>query len=255
MDALTKVLWAAGLALAAALVVKLALTGLFRLYAWFTAFLCFEILRSLILLPIQQNTNLYAWIFLWTQPGMWLLYILVVLELYSLALRGRKGIVTLSRWALYFSLIAAVAISAATLWADLSQPRGRYPILAYYSVVERGLIFSLALFLLFITAFLTFFPLPVTRNIRLHTATYSLYFLSSTMALFLQNVAGFRPSFGINAVLMFIALVCFMLWLGGLSRGGEESVSVRGTWQPEDEERLLSHLDRLNAAVLRQSRD
>jgi hypothetical protein len=254
MHSLQQVVWVAGLALAAALVVKLAVTGLFRVYAWFSTFLCFEIVRSLVLFQISQATETYAWIFLITQPFTWLLYVLVVFELYSVALRAHRGVATLSQWTLSVSLAIAVGISALTLRADLSRPVGPYPMLDYYNVIERGLFFSLALFLLLTTVFLAWFPLTVSRNIRLHASVYFIYVLSSTLAIFLLNVAGRTAGPGVDLTLMFLNVVCFALWLGGLSRRGEEQLVLRRKWQPEDEDRLMRHLDELSAAVLKRPR-
>ncbi len=252
---LQQVLWVAGTALAVALAAKLAATGLFRVYPWFTAFLCFEAVRSMVLLAFRPNTTTYGWIFLATQPLIWLLYILVVLELYSVALRDRRGLASLSRWALSACMTLAVAVSALTLRADLSRPAGPYPVLVYYSVIERGLIFSLALFLLLIAAFMAWFPLAVTRNVRLHASVYAVYFLSSTMALFLRNVAGYSLSPGISLILLFVDAVCLILWLGGLSRRGEEQLVTGRRWQQEDEQRLLRQLDALNAAASKRPRE
>ena len=64
-----------------------------------------------------------------TETVKWFLCILVVLEIYSLALRGHEGIATLSRWMLTAAVLVAVGISALTLSADLSRPAGQYPCL------------------------------------------------------------------------------------------------------------------------------
>jgi hypothetical protein len=254
MYALQQVLWVVGLGLSVALVVKMAVQRLFRTYIWFFFFLCFEILRSVVLLPISPKTNLYAWLFLTSQPILWLVYILVVLELYSLAFAGYKGIASLSRWVVAASLGVAVGVSALTLSADLARPTGRYKVLVYYSVVERGLVFSLVVFLLLITLFLLWFPISIRRNLVLHAGLYSLYFLSSTFTLFVRNVAGYQTTPAINAVLLLIDIVCIGEWLWRFDKAGEaEPASFRKSWQPEDEERLLRQMEALNSTILRRS--
>ncbi len=243
-------LWTAGLVLATILAGKLAVTRLSRVYRWFFLFLCFQIARSLVLLPMQTNRGTYALIFLITQPVAWLLYILVVLELYSLALRNHPGIASLSRWALAAALTVSVAVSALTLRVDLSRPAGRYWALVYYSVIERGLLFSLVLFLLVITLFLVWCPVSIRRNVVLHASVSSLYFLSSTAALFLRNFAGYQLTRAVSTVLVFLDCVCFALWISYLSRRGEERLMVvRQKWHPEDEERLVRQLDSLNDLI------
>jgi hypothetical protein len=250
-------LWAAGLVLAALLAAKLAVSRLFRVYKWFFFFLCFQITRSLVLLPFPPNRRTYALVFLITEPILWLLYILVVLELYSLALRNHPGIASLSRWTLSAALVVSVVISAVTLRVDLSRPSGRYRLLVYYSVMERGLTFSLVLFLLLITVFLVWYPVSIRRNVVVHASVYSVYFLSMTMALLIRNVAGYQETTrAISAVLLLVDLVCFSLWIAVLNRRGEERLLVvRRRWRHEDEERLVKQLDALNDMLLRHPRE
>ncbi len=247
-----EVFWSAGLVLSGILVIRLAATRLYRIYPYFFAFLSFQILRTLVLLPLQPNTYKYALIFLVTQPVTWLLYILVVLELYSLALREHKGIASVSRWVLSGGLAVSVLVSALTLRADLSRVAVRNKLLIYYSVVERGLVFSLVIFLLLITVFLLWFPVSVRRNVVLHAAVYSAYFISSTFALLVRNVAGYQTNRAVNMVLLFVDLMCLTLWIAGLNRHGEEHpVVVRRKWSPEDEALLVQKLDALNSALIR----
>jgi hypothetical protein len=254
MYALQQVLWVVALGLSVALAVKMAVRHLWRTYIWFFVFLCFQILRSVILLPIPQESTWYAWCFLASQPVLWLIYILVVLELYSLVFAGYKGIASLSRWAVAASLGAAVGISALTLSADLARPAGRYEVLVYYSVIERGLLFSLVVFLLLITIFLLWFPIAIRRNLVLHASIYSVYFLSLTFALFVRNVAGYEVTPAVNVVLLFIDVVCFGQWLSRFNEAGEvEPASLKHKWQAEDEARLLRQMEALDATLLRRS--
>ncbi len=252
MSSLQDWLWAAGLVLAALLAVKLVLTRLFRVYKWFFLFLCFQITCSLVLLPISSNRSAYGLVFLITEPVVWFLYILVVLELYSLALRNHPGIASLSRWAMLLAVGVSVGVSALTLSADLGRPTGRYKTLVYYSVVERGLVFSLVLFLLLITVFLVWYPVSIRRNVVVHASLCSIYFLSSAVALFIRNMAGYQITTVISNVMLLVDLVCFSLWIGVLNRRGEERLMVvRSRWRPEDEERLVSQLDALNQVLVR----
>lgn len=254
MNTLEQVLWVTGLGLSVALAVKMVVQRLFRVYIWFFVFLCFQILQTLVLLPVSPGTNLYGWMFLISQPVRWVIYILVVLELYSLAFAGYRGIASLSRWVVTASLGVAIGVSALTLAADLARPTGRYKLLVYYSVVERGLLFSLVVFLLLITLFLLWFPAPIRRNLVLHASMYSVFFLSSTSTLFVRNVAGYQTTPAVNAVLLLINVVCFGLWLWRFDKSGETAAaSFRRNWQPEEEQRLIRQMEALNSTLLRNS--
>jgi hypothetical protein len=49
------------------------------------------------LLPFDPRTQIYYEIWLWTEPVLWLSYILVVYELYSLVLKQYRGIYSVGR--------------------------------------------------------------------------------------------------------------------------------------------------------------
>jgi hypothetical protein len=207
------------------------------------------------MLPLGPQTDAFAWVYLVTQPVMWFFYILIVLELYTLVLRNHQGIATLGRWLLIAALFIAMLVSLLTLVPDLESPLGPYPILSYYSLIERGVNSSLVVFLLVIVAFLAWYPIPLSRNVILHSFVFSVYFLSSTATLFVRNVTGFEMTRMASAILLAITDVCLLVWIVFLNRRGESRVVVLGhQWQPGDEERLVEQLDSINKTLLRSTR-
>ena len=160
-----QIVWIGNLFLVLVLIVKLVSGRLHRIYFWFFLMLCFQALQSLGMLPLKQESDLYAWAYFLTQSALWVLYMLAVLELYSLALRKHQGITSMSRWFMLGALLVSVFVSALTLPADLSRPAEKFPILVYFSVFERAVTFSLVLLLLLITGFLLWTPISIRRNI------------------------------------------------------------------------------------------
>src|SRR5215510_13183368 len=92
----------AGLLLTA---LRLYLSGIYRRYRFFFSYLIFAAAQLASALLIHNpRSNLYAYFFLLTEPVLWVFYVLVVLELYSLVLEQHRGLFTAGRWALYGSL-------------------------------------------------------------------------------------------------------------------------------------------------------
>lgn len=243
---------AAGLLLSVALIVSMVSSGLHAVYKWFFVYICAGSVQGLVSLPFHPNTDVYAWIYFVSQPVIWLLYILIVLELYGLVLRGHRGIATLGRWTLLAALTVSVVVSLLSLAPDLGGAAGPHAILIYYTVVERGIVSSLVVFLLLITAFLIWYPIPLTRNVILHAIVYSVYFLSSTMALFIRNITRLELTSTISAVLLGIVNACLLVWVIFLSRSGEtQTVVLSRQWHPQADEHLLKQIDSINAALLR----
>ncbi len=251
---ITNILWVISLLLVTCLVVRMAREGLYRIYKGFFVYLCASVLQTLLMLPFGAETKTYAWLYLVTQPLIWVLFILSVVELFSLVLRRYRGIASLGRWVMMGAVAMAVLTSILTLAPDLQHVSGKHQILMYYTVIERGISSSLVAFLLIMSAFLVWCPIRLSRNVILHTVVFSGYFLSSTVALFVRNVEGLGITALISAVLIGITNVCLMIWILFFARKGEEvEATVRHSWSPEDGEKLVRQLDAINAALLRSS--
>jgi hypothetical protein len=108
-------LWGFSIVANATAALRLYQLDLNRVYRFFFAFLVLTTVRSLFLLPFRLESNTYALIYLVTLPILWVFYILIVLELYSLVLQNYSGIYSLGRWTLYGALFFSVAVSGLTL--------------------------------------------------------------------------------------------------------------------------------------------
>jgi hypothetical protein len=187
---------------------------------------------------------------------LWVFYVLVVMELYSLVLEKFKGLYTLGRWALYASLFVAICVSAISLLPQLVQAasRQRSSILPYYLLIERGVVCALLVFLFLILLFLSRYPVYLSRNVIVHCVVYSAFFLSGTLGIFLRGVMGLRVSASLSTVLVGIAAGCVLLWLILLDEKGEVRLMTVSNFAPEHEERIITKLTALNATVLNASK-
>lgn len=242
------------LALYLLLVVRLRVNGLHAVYRLFLLYLVFRILRSALLLILPTNRSIYAQAYVFTEPILWVLYVLVILELYSLAVGRFPGIATLGRWVLGGALTLSVVLSLVSLIPDLTSPHP-YPYIHLTTTIGRAVCSSLALFLLAYTVFLVLYRVPLSRNLMVHSVVYSLYFLTLTMAYFVHNVFGPQTLPVVNLALQGVASAMLLAWIVLLKPEGEKvKVASRPAWEPEDEERLVRHLDSINAALLRVAR-
>ena len=224
-----------------------------RVYKFFFTYLVFAFFRSLVLIPFSVSSTAYALIYLATAPILWVFYILVVLELYSLVLQNYAGINSLGRWTLYGALFFSVAVALLTLIPTLGTENSR--LMFWTTTVERGVIFSLVLFLLFILFFLTRYPVALNRNIIVHCVVYTVFFLGISMTILIRNVMGQDFMRELNHVVVVIGSACYMVWIFFLTRDGEKRiVMLRQKWSQEDEQRLIEQLNSINATLLRTAR-
>src|SRR2546423_4072888 len=105
-------IWALNLIATALLIFRLYSLGLYRTYRFFLASMALGLVRSLALFPFSTRSGVYYQIWAWTQPILWLSWVLVVFELYTLALRRYRGIYTMSQF-FFFAAVATSAIFAA----------------------------------------------------------------------------------------------------------------------------------------------
>jgi hypothetical protein len=248
-------LWAAVIACHAVLVARLLILRLHLRYKWFFCYLVIRLARSLLLASLNHFRNVYGWTYVLSEPLIWVLYVLVVLELYTLVLKDYPGIRSLSRWVLIFGLAASTILSVLSLVVDLSGAPPRYPILLYVSVMERGVVTSLVFFLLLITGFLVWYPVSLCRNVVAYYLGYAVAFLASSLALLVRNVAGHTVTRPLSTALQAVELACLVFWIAALNRRGESVPTVLGhRWRPEEEEHLVGQLDAINQSLLKAAR-
>lgn len=230
-------------------------SGLHARYRFFFVFVLFRVIRAIALASVPFQRNTYSWIWFGTQPVLWILYILVLLELYGLVLGNYRGLATFGRWVVTAGLAAALVISSLTVGADLAG-WGSYPILRYWSAIDRAVQSGLVIFLLIITAFLAFYPITLSRNVIVHCILYAVYFLSGAAAMLVRNVTdSLTIGQAANVAMSGVSLACIIAWLALLNRKGEEiKVARRPQWRPEDEEQLMRQLASINATLLKAAR-
>jgi hypothetical protein len=225
--------------------------GLHRTYRWFAVYVVYETIRLAAFGFMHAGTKIYGYIYFFTQPVTWCLYLLVILELYQLALKNHPGIAKFARKSLVIALAVSTLLSVATLVFEAQAPE--FNPLRTYVLIERLILVSLLLLLLLFTAFLAYFPVPVNRNTVVHTRIFACYFFFKTVLLVFRNLMpDDSPSTGlINIIVQLLATTCLMAWAMLLSRQGEAiqaSTSYRS--DPTQEERLIGQLEAINRTLL-----
>ena len=234
---------------------KLLKIGLYRKYPAFFAYLIIHIPCFVALTFLSLDSYLYFYIWVAIQPVAWFLYIRMVFELYRLILERHKGFYTVGQWAMYVGIAISVTISVLTLLPHITpQMPQDSKFVAYSQAGERGIDCSLVIFLLFMMFLLSWYAVPLCRNVVVHAVIYSVFFLSEALRLVLHSVFGLKNIDELNAGMTAMSCVCVLAWFFLLTRDGEE-VRIKQPWiGAEQEGRILSQLDSMNAALLRTAR-
>jgi hypothetical protein len=234
---------------------KLFHSGLYRCYPVFFAYIVFGVPNGI--WPFFVDSRTTAYLLWWTVTGAisWVFYVLLVLELYRLVLDKYKGIYTLGRRFMYLGVAVAVTISALSLIPKINpQTPQRSRILPYFNAAERGIDLSLAIFILLLLLFLAVFSVPLARNVRIHAAVYSVFFISNTLVFLLRSRFGLRMQNQVDLLLTATFCGCLIAWLFLLSPKGETVPTPVRAVSPGEEQRILVHLEALNRTLLKSSR-
>jgi hypothetical protein len=225
-------------------------TKLHRTYPIFFDYLILALLQTFILASVPFASRFYRYAWVATEALIVCFYAMIVLELYSIVLRDLTGLASLSRR--YIKIGVAVAILASMLLLGFEKtPAG---IVEGSLIFERAIFSSLVIFVLLITAFLVYYPVPLHRNVIVYSIGYTIYFLLKATARFIENFSH-RWYVEFSTVFVGVSTACLLFWMIALSKEGERKTIVLGhQWDSGDEERLLAQLKSINASLVRSAR-
>jgi hypothetical protein len=233
-----------------ALCIRMRRDGLDKIYTYFFCYQLLQLAESLVPIFLRLDGMWYRNYFVASETLVLFFSALVVLELYSIILRGLKGITSLSRRFINITLALAVLISL----LPLTWEKAPNTVTGYFFSFERPFLSSLLIFLLLITGFLVYFPVPLGRNALIYLVGYAVWLTTDVTELFIRNLGHYWTR-SASDIHMVVYLACLLLWFFGLSRQGESKTVVVGhQWKPGDDERLLAELQAINASLLRWGR-
>jgi len=255
LSTLERVVWYLDIVTMLALVIRLGWSGLFREYRWFFSYLLASFLESAVLAVVPYSTNSWATIYMVSQGVKVVFSVLVVLELFKLALVSQPALAAFGRTAAVYVSAAALIVAACSLIIDTSVPAGQSPILHRFFVMQRTADFSVATFLLTIAWFVMWFPVRVKWNVAVYTLGFVVYFSADFFGLLAQNLLPFRFLAPTNTVMLCISFLCLASWLWGMRREGEQRTTVVGHgWNPGAAAQLTEQLREINHALGRFAR-
>jgi hypothetical protein len=233
-------------ALVPILIVRVWSGGLQRVYPYFFSYLVANFFTNLFPLVVPYRSKAYPYFFLVTEAAMACFYALIVTELYRVGLRDLPGIATVMRR--YIRITLAIAISISLLLLFFEQVPVGFTNTLY--VIERAIGLSVVLFVLLMTVFLVYYPVPLNRNVVAYSIGYAVYFLTKATGLFVRTL-GHNVMQQVNTILLWVSAACLLYWILSLSKQGERRTVVIGhRWNPDDEQQVLAKLKALNSHLL-----
>ncbi|HWY48825.1 MAG TPA: hypothetical protein VNX70_15660 [Bryobacteraceae bacterium] len=229
------------------LILRLWWNGLYRIYPRFFSYLLLTLLQTAILPFVPYSSLTYGKWWMLSEGLIVCAYVLVILELCKVLLRGLPGITSVARRYIKWTLAVATFGSLLLLGAE----RAPLSMIGHFFTCERSIVSSVTIFVLLMMLFLVYNPVPLNRNVITYALGYGVYFLTKAAAIFLRNVS---PAWSreLRAILVTVSTGCLVFWLFALNRRGEIKTTVVGhQWSPETERQLLLQLQTVNASLAR----
>lgn len=230
--------------------------GLTPYYAHFSRYLVAEAfgVSTLVFLMLIRRPRWAAVAYMMLQPMLWIFYFLVTLELYRGVLSRFRGISRVVQRVLVAGLLLSVLASFSGIFADLQLDRhASAAYILFVTAGHRSVVGSLTLFLLILTAFLAWFPIPISRNAILHTTLFFNYFLFLTVGHLYRNLTGTAVTPAVNLSLALLTNICLGLWIWRLRPEGEQPPKPPGKNLPASGW-LVEQMEALNRVLLRTPR-
>lgn len=248
---LVDLLWYANVTALALLLIRLVRQNLLWTYRMLCLYLVIDIAQQVAGIAVSKFIKSapvsYFQIYAAGQALKVVLIVFVVLELYRIALKEYPAVGRYVRNVAAYMMLGAAVVAAGLLW--LTPPRLNHgsPWIRLESVhgFERTLD-SMSLFLLlFVAAFLLWFPVRLSRNIAWCLGCFSAYLCARWIGLFEK---GPRPDLRllIDNGMLTVSLVCFTTMAYAMAWKMEKrTVSAEGRWNAKRMQRLRATLDAL----------
>jgi len=234
------------------LLVRLFALGLFRIYRSLFFYLLTYTLQFFATAIFPITSAAYSYSYMVGESANVALSMLVVLELYRLALAGQPALAGFGRKTVAYAMALAAVVAAGGVMLDTIVPPGQSRFTHHFFTAERTLDFAILIFLLLISAFLIWFPVKVRRNIVLYIAGFAVFYLSRSFGLLMINLLPPASLSVVNNVFTVVSFSCLIAWLLGLRRESEDTTTTVGhRWNPAAMERLSGQLDAINATLVR----
>lgn len=247
-------LWYANLGSSVILLVRLVRQDLLRTYPLLCVYLATDIAQQVTGLAvaqlIPQSGVAYIQIYATGQAAKVVLIVFIVLELYRIALREYPAVGRYARNIAGYMILGATLVAGGLMWLtpQTVSGKGRWGRISQYVFGFERAIDSVSFFLLlFMAAFLLWFPVRLSRNIAWCLGCFTAYLCGRWIGLFSM---GLRPELtrAIGNGQMTVSFACFLTMAWVMARQGEEStVSPENRWDPRRMQRLRAKLDALEA--------
>jgi hypothetical protein len=237
------------------LALRLKISGLATPYRGLFLYAIFIMVRGLVPAFASQfsrgwgpNGYFYSYWWAFTEVILWVFLVILVLDLCTAIFQDFPSLASFGGRIYRVALGVAIAFSLASLF--LSGLPEENTILHVFFAVQRVVLTSLLLVILALLFSLTWFRVNVRKNTIVHAIVFFVYFFAKAGIAFILQTLGLEIRGGTSTALILVADLCYLAWIIGLRPEGETvELRVGHRWNPEEGERLVQQLAKLNDSL------
>ena len=196
----------------------------------------------------------YQTIYEVTEPLNWILYILIVREMYNLVFASYPGISSVARWATYASAAVSVLLCIFLSFYSPLREGGHPQFFGYIAYWERCVAFFLGVFIVLMVFLLARYPLKVEFNVVSSIVIFTVYFAGVFV---LMMIGSMQTDFALKLRtygLFALSCVCYAAWGLMVRRPSEAGSHVRKPIDSYEEKRLLDQLGFIDDMLVKSAR-
>jgi len=246
-----QVLWYLNIGFAMMVLARLYLERLIRLYPALFTYILADALEQAAELAFGRRRHVYGEIYFVGQSIKLALAILVVLELYQLALRKQPALARFGQRTFTYLFSIAILAGLANFFINTGTSTGRNKYPTEFVRLEGTLNLVTLVAVVLIAGFLLWFPVRCSRNVALCLGGFVWYSFQRWAGLVFTS---FLPesTHTFSIAMLSASLVCLAAWAIALRKTGEASIIVTGhRWNAAEAERLTLQLDTINSRLAR----
>lgn len=240
--------------LTAAVLLKLCVTGLIKIYRLLFCYLALDFLSTILAVWVPSNTTAYGYYYFAAQTLKICVAAFLLIEIYALALESTPALAKFGRNSVGYILGGAAVLPFALLWMDRDMYSGPHRFFRAFLMFEQTTDGTMAVFLILISIFIAWFPVKLRRNVIVYISGFIVWWLSRSAAVhfFNQRLANERIRDAVATAQILIGTGCLLYWLIGMRRQGEVRTAVVGhLWNRREAERLTEQLNAINDGLAR----
>jgi hypothetical protein len=244
---LRDLLWYSGIAIDIVVAGRLAQLRLMGRYPVLFAYQCVATVRGLVLVVLLHGSRrllgFYGPVYFASQLVVWILYFLLIIELYSRMVEEFSGIRRLGNLVLYSGLGIVAAACSILMLSDHQAGFDYYPLVSYLALQLRSVFLSLSALTLLLLLFVAHYRIRIRRNVWILYAFFGTYFVTSAAMFTMRRYFGaaFDPVRNFVGSLSYLCCLSGIAWF--LSKAGEAEsrpISVFGSKGSQELDAALS---------------